>query len=240
MENTIKIAVCDDEQMVEDCIKNLLKDYKKQKNLDYKFYYYKTGKQFLENAEQFSIVFLDVEMPELNGFQIAEILRKKKLEIEIIYLTNHGEMAKQAFKVKALRYLQKPCQKEEWIEAFEAALYEISRQKIVKVKARDESIYFIETEKIEYIESLGDDTCIYYLENEFIISKKSLKDWEKKLKDDFFRCHKSYLINLGAVKSYQDTNFILKSGKQIPISYRKKKEVEPAIIRYRKEKARFY
>ncbi len=233
MEDTIKIALCDDEEMVENYFKKLLKNYMEQKNLAYEFYYYKTGKQF-------SIVFLDVEMPEINGFQIAEILRKKKLEIEIIYLTNHGEMARQAFKVRALRYLQKPCKKEEWIEALEAALYEISKQNIVKIKARDESICFIEIEKIEYIESLGDDTCIYCLGNKYIISKNNLKYWEEQLKDDFFRCHKSYLVNLGAVKSCINKKFILESGKQVPISYRKKKAAELAIIQYRKEKARFY
>ncbi len=80
MEDTIKIALCDDEQMVEDRFKELLKNYMEQKNLAYEFYYYKTEKQFLENAEQFSIVFLDVEMPEINGFQIAEILRKKEIK----------------------------------------------------------------------------------------------------------------------------------------------------------------
>lgn len=240
MEDTIKIALCDDEEMVENCFKKLLKNYMEQKNLAYEFYYYKTGKQFLENAEQFSIVFLDVEMPEINGFQIAEILRKKKLEIEIIYLTNHGEMARQAFKVRALRYLQKPCKKEEWIEALEAALYEISRQSIIKVKKTDENICFIETKKMEYIESLGDDTCIYCLGNKYIISKNNLKYWEEQLKDDFFRCHKSYLVNLGAVKSCINKKFILESGKQVPISYRKKKAAELAIIQYRKEKARFY
>ncbi len=149
-------------------------------------------------------------------------------------------MARQAFKVKALRYLQKPCKKEEWIEALEAALYEISRQSIIKVKKTDENICFIEIKKMEYIESLGDDTCIYCLGNKYIISKNNLKYWEEQLKDDFFRCHKSYLVNLGAVKSYINKKFILESGKQVPISYRKKKAAELAIIQYRKEKARFY
>lgn len=239
MVDKIKIALCDDEQEMEKWMEEMLFPYMGSKRIDYEFRYYGDGKVFLEEAEQFQLVFLDVEMPERDGFWVAEELRRRQLDIEIIYLTNHGEMARQAFHVKALRYLQKPCNREEWEEAVEAALHELLRNRVLEIELQSGSVCFEDIRQIIHMEALGDNCCIY-LQHGYVISRKSLKYWEEKLLGEFFRCHKSYLVNLGAVEQCGEKDLLLKSGRKIPLSYRKRKAVKKAVYQYRRERARFY
>lgn len=239
MADKIRIALCDDEQRIRCWLEEMLSGYMEAKGIEYDFRYYEDGRDFLKAAEQFRLVFLDVEMPEVDGFWIAEELRRKKMDIEIVYLTNHGEMARRAFRVKALRYLQKPCGKEEWEEAMEAAMHELLRNRVLEIKTQSGSVRFEDVRQIEYMESLGDECCIYFQDG-YVIGKRSLKYWEAELSEEFFRCHKSYLVNLEAVEQFEETGLILKSGKKIPLAYRKRKAAKEAVYQYRRERARFY
>lgn len=239
MENTIRIALCDDEKRVFLWMEGMLQHYMEARGQKYEFCYYADGEKFLAAAESFSLVFLDVELPGIDGFFIAEELRRRKLKLEIIYLTNHGEMARQAFRVKALRYLQKPCIQDEWIEAMEAALYELSGNRVLEIEVPSGAVYFEDICQIMYMEALGDESCIY-LQEGYLISGKPLKYWEAELSGEFFRCHKSYLVNLGAVECCEEKSLLLKSGKKIPLAYRKRKSVKQTVYQYRRKKARFY
>ncbi|MBA4686511.1 MAG: response regulator transcription factor [Candidatus Galacturonibacter soehngenii] len=177
-------------------------------------------------------------MPQIDGFEVATILRNKDEKAEIIYLTNHEEFAREAYKIRALRYILKSCMNEELVEGLEAAISELSKNKIVMLD-NGVKCMAVDITDIFFIEALGDETNIY-IKNKNEIFRRSLKYWEEYFDDLLFRCHRSFLVNFASVIEINGTFFILKNGIKIPISIRKLPKAKEAFRKYIKEHARIF
>ncbi len=120
----MKIAICDDEQIFRDTLYKKLVKY----NKTFEIKEFRTGRELIDSRIKFDIIFLDIEMPELNGMDTAKKLRKLSVGSIIIFLTSHIECIQDAFKVKAFRFLSKPVQEDALNEALEEAEKEIVGQ----------------------------------------------------------------------------------------------------------------
>lgn len=130
----MKIAICDDEQVMMEHICELVKQYRP----DYMVELYGCGEALLEDAQLYDLIFLDIEMPSINGMEVAENLRKMQYSGEIIFLTGYMEYIQEAFKVRAFRYLQKPdLWKDNW------------RKHYVRQKNKLENVIYIWTQDIK-------------------------------------------------------------------------------------------
>ncbi len=118
---TYKIAVCDDEQIFIDDVVAKLKEQSEQCEI----LEYTSGEELLDSPLDFNIIFLDIEMAGINGINTAFLLRERKYDGMIIFLTSHTEFMPDAFKVKAFRFLDKPLDNEKFNEAFSEAKKEI-------------------------------------------------------------------------------------------------------------------
>lgn len=187
-------------------------------------------------------VFLDIEMPEMDGFTLL-----KKLEFrnfEVIITTAFNQYAIQAIKEQALDYLLKPVDgddikvlldklskqnhSETFKEQFKESLKTLSipnPNSTVQIPVSGK-ILFIKPANITYCESDGNYTKIFLENEKDLYVTKKLKEIEELLtKHSFFRVHNSYLVNLGKVKEFikSDGYLILENAKKIPVS-RKKRE----------------
>jgi two-component system LytT family response regulator len=197
-------------------------------------------------SQQPDLVFLDIEMPRGNGFDLLEMLPERNFEI--IFITAYNNFAIKAFKYSAIDYILKPIDIEEFIEAVDKAEKRINEKKQpaprsmskydvlldnirsskptkIMVPTSEGQIY-IDIKEISRIEAEGSYSMLYLTNDSKILVSKNLKEFETMLGDsDFFRPHNSHLINLEHVKKYvvKDGGYIeMTDGTIVPISRRRK------------------
>lgn len=233
-----KIAICDDEGDMVRRVSELCKKYLFDRELGGNISQFCNGNEMLNSGICFDIVLLDVQMPKIDGLKVANSLRKTDERVEIIFLTNYEEMAREAYKVRALRYVLKSRMEEELIESLDAAIAELLKRKVIILDNGIKSMV-VDIDDIYFIESLGDDSNIC-IKDENEIFKKPLKYWEDYFENALFRCHKSYLINFSSVIELNGSFIVLKNGSKIPISVRKMQKTKEQFQKYIKENARYY
>ncbi len=193
------------------------------------------------NNENPDIVFLDIQMPEMDGFTLLENLTYKKFNL--VFTTAHDEFALKAIKVSAIDYLLKPVDKDELIVAI-SKIREKKNGKLLEDKLQlllgnlndtandkinisaDGKIYLLDKEDIIMLQSDKSYTTLFLTNKQQIVVSKTLKEVEKKFQfPDFFRVHNSYLINLTHVKQYLKGlggELIMTNGHTASISRNKK------------------
>lgn len=210
-----RIAVCDDEKVfANDIIEKIKSD---NDNSEITVFY--SGENLLKSKSDFNIIFLDIEMPGLNGINTAFALREKNYDGIIIFLTSHTEFMPDAFKVNAFRFLNKPVEEEKFIEAFTAAKKLILNTDHILISGEKETVYLKLTD-IVFLEAYGDGTYIYDKNGRVYNTDKSLKYWKEQIgTEHFFQIHKSYIVSLLYVKDItSDFNAVMSGTKQVELT----------------------
>lgn len=190
------------------------------------------------------VVFLDIQMPEMDGFTLLENLSNRKFNL--IFTTAHDEFALKAIKVSAIDYLLKPVDKDELIEALDKIkqtqtgdlledklqllLGNINETQNDKINiSADGKVYLLDKNDVVMLKSDKSYTTLYLTSEQQIVVSKTLKEVEKKFQfPQFFRVHNSYLINLNHVKEYLKGlggELIMSNGYTAAISRNKKAEL---------------
>ncbi len=244
-ENMLKAIIVDDEQNSRETLHLMLERYCPQVEVVTMSDSYEAA---LEDINRYKpdMVFLDIQMPDGNGFKLLE--QFKEIDFFVIFTTAYEEYAVKAFKYNAMDYLLKPIASDDLINAVEKVkknlstenfdvhniktiLNEIKNQKKSKkiVLSTQEGMHIVDTENIIRCESDDYYTKFFFLDGTTMLISKTLKEHEELLSDsDFFRPHKSHLVNLKYVKSYIKTDggsIIMNDGKEIPVSRRKREKI---------------
>ena len=188
-------------------------------------------------------LFLDIEMPVMDGFQFIKNLKNDKFPIVIT--TAYNQYALKALKNEAIDYLLKPIDTDDLretiikvkrhnsknytAEKFEKILLNFNSNSLDKkiTLNTDGKLLFLEADEILYAESDGNYSTIYLANGQKLVLTKKLKEVNALLpKDSFFRIHNSYIVNLGQIKEFLKTDgyVILKSNHKIPVSRQKKSD----------------
>jgi two-component system, LytTR family, response regulator LytT len=205
MEKTIKILIADDERYNRDELKHLLSTFPSIQVIGEA----ESGEAAIMKAIQLQpdVIFLDVEMPKLNGMEAAKSLMELKKVPLIIFATAYPQFAAEAFRYEAIDYLLKPYDEEQLqqtIQRIEKQLrspVENETSKLAGKLAVEEEgeIFYIEPKEILYMSRDDKVSRIITKSGEYEV-KTPLKDLENRLKPfSFFRVHKSYLVNLSYV-----------------------------------------
>ena len=196
------------------------------------------------------IIFLDVEMPRMNGFTMLQQLGNKNFEV--VFITAYDHYAIRAIKFSALDYLVKPVEVADLKIAVEKAIQKRKiaagnqRLEILLQNLQDgrkelqriaipslEGLQFVETGNIIYLEASSNYTCFYLTDNTKITVAKTLKDFEELLPGSLFiRIHHSYIINKNMIEKYingKGGQVIMKNGVVLEVARRKKDEFMKAI-----------
>jgi two-component system LytT family response regulator len=192
--------------------------------------------------EKPDLVFLDIEMPEMDGFTMLQKLTFTNFDL--IFTTAHDEFALKAIKVSAIDYLLKPVDKDELISAVEKVKISRKENKLedklqslfshlnttekINISA-DGKIYLLDKIDVIMLKSDKSYTTIFLVDKKEILVTKTLKEVEKKFDyPEFFRVHNSYLINTNHVKEYLKSmggELIMSNGMSASISRNKKNEL---------------
>lgn len=202
-----------------------------------------TGKQALQliTSGRPNVVFLDVELPDMTGFELLQ--QVDDLHFQTIFTTSHSHYAIKAFRFNALDYLIKPIQENELKEAIHRLLKSSGNSVEVKNALSNIALQSVENQKlvlatqngtlrlplkqITHIEGERNYSYLHLSNGTRELSSKNLAYFEEILLDKgFFRSHRSYLVNKYHIEVLEQDCFKLKNGIEIPISRRKRGEAD--------------
>jgi len=247
----LKILVVDDEALARRRITNLLQSLKQS----HEIYEAGNGLDALNKLEdsKFDLIFLDIQMPEMNGFEVLENLDLENTPT-VIFVTAYDQYALKAFEVHAIDYLLKPFDDDRFLEAFDhskksmehkKATYENLEKLLQERRAMDESsyierivvknkgrIYFVKTNDVITIKAAGKYLQIE-TEAELHTIRQTMNEIETKLDPKLFlRIHRSTIINIDRIKEMQhwyknEYIFIMQNGDKVTSgsTYRKNLDV---------------
>ncbi|MBO4920761.1 MAG: response regulator transcription factor [Lachnospiraceae bacterium] len=233
----MRIAVCDDEERFLTDIKDHI--YEIYNSMDVVVDCFTSGKNLINSFDKqsYDLVFLDIEMPEIDGLTLAKMLREKSNELNIVFLTGHIEYALEGYEVNALRYLTKPVKKDKMLEVLHYVSEKLTKNHKLKIRVDGEDT-FIDVNDIVYFEAQNQYIMIYTKTGEYLV-RYNISDYENELvKDGFFRTHRSYLVNLSKVKKIGKAEVIMEGDKEVPVSRNTVKALKEALYSYI-EKAAF-
>lgn len=218
----IKIAICDDcEWMRTETRKHLLK-YSFQRDFDYSLDEYDTGEKLLASDQSYDLIFMDYQFEETgaDGITIARALRKKGVSATIIFLSGYPEAVFESFEVGTFRFLIKPIDEQRFTDAIDSFISGMKEADEVLTVRADGMTHFIKTPSIACIEGVGKHCLIQFADGAAQMEcPETLAAVEEQLPaGSFYRCHKSYVVNLRHVTSYSHTEVLLDSGHRVPIS----------------------
>ena len=230
----IRGAICDDEPAVLDYLyAHILNEFKRQ-GADIYIDKFTMGKDFLNahKAEPYDVVFLDIDMPEISGFDIAEKISGKAL---IIFVTTHDELVYSSLKFQPFRFIRKTHLDNELSETLSAVIVCIAKrsaERKIEFQTKDRKVYLL-ADEIEYIEVYGHWLRVVVNKGEPIECYGSLSDLEKQLQPvGFVRTYKSYLVNIKYVYSLEKTKIVMDNKTEIPLSRYKASEVKEKFKEY--------
>ena len=223
----MRIAICDDNMNYINIIENYIDKFKKTAvECDA----YISGEELVyayrENEERYDVIFLDMEMEQLNGIETANHIREIDEHVIIVFVTSHTEYMRDSFKCAPFRFLVKPVDDEEFETVFYDIYKKLSKQRKVFAFTENKAKVRLFCDDIIYCESQDHWIWIHTKDKVYKICK-SLTELHGQLdKEMFCRVHKSFIINFLYIKSIKDNDAELyHCDKPVPISRSYKREV---------------
>lgn len=229
----LSIAVCDDE-MIECCtIAGKIKKILKEMKIPYMVQQFYSGQELIKSSVQFDIIFLDIIMHDFDGMETAQIVREKAFDKILIFISSSREYVFEAYDVEAFHYLIKPIDDKKLKRVLQKAVYKIDshlQEFIIVSKERQKRKLFLDD--IYYFEIRGRIIEVHGTQEIFTYYEQ-IGVLENNLRSKgFFRCHKSYLINLKYVDIYNRQEVTLDNGENIVIAKRRYEEFCKEILNY--------
>lgn len=229
---TYHIAVCDDEAEQAERLRSIAEAWAEKCGVTCRTDCFPSAEALLfayADDADFDILLLDVEMKEMSGIRLAKRLRADGCKAEIVFITSHFEFVTEGYEVDALHYLVKPVAAEKLCEVLTRAAERLAVEPpsvVIFCEGASRKLYESE---ILYAESFLHDLVIHTKTQEYRV-KENISAFAGRLSADFFRVHRSYLVNLKAVLRISRSSVTLEGGAEIPLARGKYDEIHRAFI----------
>ncbi len=198
--------------------------------MDFGIAEYSSGKLLAPHASEYDLLFLDVKMDDQDGFKTAEILRNNGFSGCLVFSTIMKDDMYRAFEYEAFDYLIKPFSKaafEHTMERFIRTL-ETNEKQLVITRKGQRSI--IKTPDILYCEVIDRQIILHLTDGKTIEYYGKISELEKELDGNFFRCHRSYLVNLRYINNCNSDEITVSGNQRIPLSRSRKSALMDILI----------
>ncbi len=230
----MKIAICDDEKLQIDLLKKYCSSWLGERKLHAEITTYLSAEAFLfayEDDKSYDILLLDIQMKELDGISLAKKLRELGDKLSILFITGVKELVFEGYHVQAIDYILKPVEQNNLETALDRAYENMQKSEPYILLEIDNELIKLNEKDILYIESIGHKSIVYTLNEKFEI-KKGINTVEKELNQSFFyKCHRSYIINILHISSISKTDVMINTN-PIPIARGKWEELNKAFLSY--------
>lgn len=227
----MRIALCDDQPHQLENLRSMILAWD---GAEVSVSCYDNGDALLQahGSVPFDVIFLDVLMPLLSGMETAKELRQSDRTVKLVFLTSSPDFAVEAFTVKASNYLLKPVEPEKLYNCLEELDQELrASARKISIKG-SHALHRIPVADIEYIESQNKRILFVLSGGETILSGEPLYAYEEKLtlEDGFFKCSRSFIVNIHRIDTFTAKEIRTRSGARIPISRSCHREFEKAYF----------
>ena len=230
----LKIAVCDDDSSQRAYLSNIVNTWAKKKNYLIELKQYEGSSPFLIDygeEKDYDILLLDIEMPGINGIDIAKRVRQENTAVQIIFVTGYYEYFSDGFDVSALHYLIKPVD--------EARLCSVLDRAVGNLQYRQRAVLITDTEgtvkvplaDIFYAEAQNVHVIVYTNQGTYRM-RMTLSNFAQQLDDTFYKVHRSYIVGMKYIRKITRNEIVMTNGALIPISRGKYDEIHGALIKY--------
>lgn len=223
----IKVAIVEDNEKDAKALTGCLERYGAENSEQFDVHTYSSALVFLaEYSKSVDIVFMDIELPDVNGLEICRRLRRMDNEVCIVFVTNMAQFAIKGYEVDAFDFVVKPLNYSEFVIKLRRVAEHLKKNRDEYVVLTcNGSVYRKNVKDIRYVEVRG-HTVTYHMEQGDIEFTGSLKDAEALLAPHAFsRCNNCYLVNLRHVQGIQDADLTLVDGTVLQVSRNRRKEL---------------
>ena len=239
----MQIAVCDDEKEIRDMFAEKIGRLYPKAELSL----YQSGEELLLSEKEPDILLLDIQMPRKNGMETAKELRRKNKKAIIIFVTGLEDFVFQAFDVGAFHYLVKPFDDWKFTEVLQNAVEQSEDRKKLEGAGRkgERPSLMITTggkhitvrlEDIVYAEVFDRKVILHTMDADIEYYGK-MKELEEKAGDEFYRTHRSFLVNFGFIRKYDAATVYLEKGQAL-MAKQNYREFVKQYLRYNQRKGR--
>lgn len=205
------IAICDDENVFRENLKSMIYAYKAERRLHIDVYEYSTGEELLATKKAFDMVFLDYQMPGRDGMDVARELRHRNVTCSIVFVTSYPQFVLESFEVQPYNFYVKPILQEQ-IVALMNTFIKHQKQLAPIIVINDREQIVVSAKDIMYLEGNG-KYCIIRTFSDTYNSSKTLAQVHELLPQHcFYRTHKSYVVNLYSIRSFEKGTATLING----------------------------
>ena len=226
----MRIGICDDEIMIAEQLESLVKECLEELEIEGQIKLFQSGEEVMKEEEELEVLFLDIEMPQMDGIELGHRLVDKGVDCKIIMATSREDRFKEVFKINAYDFVSKPFKKEDIKEALGRVYQSFANLKFIEVyKGRTRFEIYIKN--IKYIKAM--DSYVELITEKGTYRKEtSLTQLESILDDKFFfRINKSYFINFKWIDDYSNGTIYI-DGMKFNVSIRNKKKFEKRYEEY--------
>ena len=227
------IAIVDDDGNDISLLKSAIERYFKENGGDYRIAEFHDGSELMADyAPRYDIVFLDIDMKQLNGMAAAKRIRRTDNGTAIIFVTRMAKYAIKGYEVSALDFIVKPVDYFSFALKMKRALayVETNRKKPVMLKMGADAEYVYETE-IKFVETLSHYLIYHTVRGDFKLLGSLKSATEQLSPETFILCNRCYLVNMRYVTEVKD-NIVFIGDEQLIISRYRRKEFMEALAKF--------
>lgn len=246
----VNVAICDDEEYFFKELEKFVSVYANEEGCELVIDTYQNPERLVEEIasgeKEYQLIFLDVEMPEMSGVEVAKKLRKEGFQDVICFVTGFEGYALDAFSVEAIGYICKPAKYAEVKKVIQKALIQIyynrdaeeAKKRYLEV-CTQRDVTLVDTQKIVYLEKRRNQ-CVIHMEAGEVVCYETLKHLFAKLNQQkFCYCHQGFIVNFDKIKEVKKEIICFGEGREVPVSRRYQSELKERhmneIYRLRKE-----
>lgn len=230
----MKIAVLEDEKCITDMLNDCIGNFMSDAGLDFDVDIFYCGRDFEKANKTYDLLFLDFQLPDMNGMKIAGDLRLKGCDTAIIFVTAYSEYIYESFEVAPFRYILKPIDKKIIENALNAFILSYNEAKTVAVPTAKRTFY-INVNDIIYIESNGKYSIVRLKDIGEYKSLKSISDFDCELDSySFFRTHRRFIVNMNHIDNIAGNIITFVNGEKAEISRRNVAQFNKSYINFLK------
>lgn len=236
----LHVAIVDDDNKIADLLKSFLKQYTDDGKATFGVDWYANPVEFLSSyTNRYDLVFLDIELPEMNGMDVAHKMREMDTSVALIFVTNMRQYAINGYEVDADDFIVKPVTYYDFAMKLDRVLKKLEKKEEIKVTINvDGVVKYIPIDTIRYVEVCHHKLSYHTSEGTFETRGSLNKIEALFLENNFSRCNNYCLVNLRYVTGIEGHTLFVGYGRasndteQISISYPRKKEFVASLNRY--------
>ena len=216
-----RIAICDDERVFATNLSQQVKEYMDAQRNAYSIdvFYTLYDLERALKADNYDLLFLDILIRSDSGMEFAKKLRKDGVEVDIVFVSSNTDYALEAFSVFPVTFLPKPVAKKDVFALMQKMTSRVMKKPTVIVNDKQMGRTVVPCDSICYLESMGHDIVMQLTTRETLRFAGVFSEFVTELPEqNFFRCHRSYIVNMRYVHRMQNSRFVMSEGSIIPIS----------------------